>query len=233
MHLTLVGGGWDPEYRQSVYGPFVERVSRRSAEPAVAVVLVDESGESGEVGARFTSVMTSLGGVQTRVVAVPIGGVLDVADLHGCHGLTVGGGLTPAYADALVPVGSQLLGWLVRNDAPYLGFSAGAAIASNHAVVGGWLHGGTPVCPPEAGEDLEEVAVRDGLGLVDFSVDVHANTWQTTGRLQAALSDLPGQCGYAIDEDTALVVTGPPEDALISVVGASRADRYPRTAPTR
>ncbi|MGV1037389.1 MAG: Type 1 glutamine amidotransferase-like domain-containing protein [Candidatus Nanopelagicales bacterium] len=232
MHITLVGGGWDPAYQQSIYGPFVEQVNSRSAKPTVAIVLVDESGESAEVGARFSAVVKSLGDVQTRVVAVPIGRVLDLAALVGCDGLIVGGGLTPAYADALVPVGPELREWLVRNDAPYLGFSAGAAIASNHAVVGGWLHEGIQVCPPEAGEDLEEVTVRDGLGLVDFSVDVHANTWQTVGRIQAALKGLQGQRGYAIDEDTALVVTRSPDGELISVVGTGRADHYPRRPAT-
>lgn len=232
MHITLVGGGWDPEYRQSVYGPFVEQVSRRSAEPAVAVVLVDESGESAEVGARFTAVVKSLGDVQTRVIGVPVGQLLEVAALEGCAGLIVGGGLTPAYADALAPVAEELRQWLVSNDVPYLGFSAGAAIASSHAVVGGWRHNGKPVCPSEAGEDLEEVTVRDGLGLVDFSVDVHANTWQTAGRLQAALSPVPSQHGYAIDEDTALVVSGSPDGELISVVGAGSAGRYPRLTST-
>ena len=118
MHITLVGGGWDPEYRQSVYGPFVEQVSRRSAEPAVAVVLVDESGESAEVGARFTAVVKSLGDVQTRVIGVPVGQLLEVAALEGCAGLIVGGGLTPAYADALAPVAEELRQWLVSNDVP-------------------------------------------------------------------------------------------------------------------
>lgn len=227
MHITLVGGGWNAAYQESIYGPFVEQVLRRRADPTVAIVLIDESGESTEVGARFAAVIQRLGDVRTRVVAVPIGGVLAVAALAGCHGLIVGGGLTPAYADALVPVGPQLREWLGSNDAPYLGFSAGAAIASNHAVVGGWLHNGSPVCPPEAGEDLAEVAVRPGLGLVDFSVDVHANTWQTAGRLQAALSDMPGQRGYAVDEDTALVVTGSPHGELISVVGSGSANLFP------
>jgi cyanophycinase len=48
--------------------------------------------------------------------------------------------------------------------------------------------------------------VVDGLGLVPFSVDVHAAQWGTLGRLCAAVSAGLVPSGVAVDEDTAVVV---------------------------
>ena len=41
---------------------------------------------------------------------------------------------------------------------------------------------GTEVCPEDCSEGLEEVEIRDGLGLVPFAVDVHAAQAGTLGR---------------------------------------------------
>jgi cyanophycinase len=101
-----------------------------------------------------------------------------------------------------------LRAWLVRRHRPYAGFSAGAAVAASRAVVGGWLAGGVPVCPEEAGEDLEQVSVVDGLGLVPFSVDVHCAQWGTLPRLLSALAHVPGGTGVGLDENTLLTVAG-------------------------
>ncbi len=110
----------------------------------------------------------------------------------------------------MAPIAGDLRNWLEATDVPYAGFSAGSAIAAARTVVGGWRHHGVPVCPEEeAGEDLVEIRVVDGLGLVEPLVDVHATQWGTVGRLEAAVRLLePGRRGLAIDEDTALVVTG-------------------------
>ena len=58
---------------------------------------------------------------------------------------------------------------LAERGVPYAGFSAGAALAARSAVVGGWLLDGVPVCPEDTAEDLDEIAVRDGLGLMSFA----------------------------------------------------------------
>jgi cyanophycinase len=95
---------------------------------------------------------------------------------------------------------------------PFAGFSAGAAIASRRALVGGWRarvgDRTVAVCDPDAGEDLEAVTVRDGLGLVPFTVDVHASQWGTLGRLLHAVSGPGDTTGVAIDEATAVEVDG-------------------------
>ncbi len=85
-------------------------------------------------------------------------------------------------------------------------FSAGAAVAARRAVVGGWLVDGVPVCPDETGEDLDEVEVRAGLGLVPFAVDVHAAQWGTLPRLVSAVARGEVPYGVAVDENTLLTV---------------------------
>ena len=79
-------------------------------------------------------------------------------------------------------------------------------MASARAIVGGWRLDGREVCAEEAGEDLDELAVRDGLGLVPFAVDVHATQWGTLTRLVHAVGAGLVDDGWAIDEGTALIV---------------------------
>ena len=226
VHVTLIGGGWDEGFQRAIYEPFVREASgvavRHLGVPRVAVVLLDEGDGVEEYGDRFVHALRSAGEVEPFVVPVLPGSRLNVDDLAEADGLLVGGGLTPEYAKSLVPVRDELVRWLLERGAPYAGFSAGAAIAAVDAVVGGWRHHGQPVCPEDGGEDLEEVAVVAGLGLVPFTVDVHADAWETTPRLRAAIADLgEGRVGYALDEDTALIVQG---DRL-TTVGRGEATR--------
>jgi cyanophycinase len=95
---------------------------------------------------------------------------------------------------------------------PYAGYSAGAAIAAERAILGGWRLDRLAVCAPEAAEDLVEVAVAPGLGLVPFAVDVHATQWGTLTRLVHAVAAGLVDGGWAVDEGTALVLGdgGPP-----------------------
>ena len=87
----------------------------------------------------------------------------------------------------------------------YLGFSAGAMIAAEHAILGGWRIGGVAVAPEETAEDLDEVTVVAGIGLVDVSVDVHVAQWGTLTRLIAAAESGAVDGGVGIDESTALI----------------------------
>lgn len=201
--LHLVGGGWDRSALPAVYGPFLEAAG---PSPTVACVVLDE-GDGGAQFARWDGALRAAGPCAPVPVLVPRGRVLDVADLGDADALLVCGGLTPAYAAALGPVAADVRAWLDAGPRPCAGFSAGAAVAAGVAVVGGWRVGGVPVCPPDAGEDLDEVAVEPGLGLVDATVEVHCAAWGTLPRLLAAVAQLPGSRGVALDEDTALHVT--------------------------
>ncbi|MFI0230316.1 hypothetical protein [Streptomyces sp. NPDC017086] len=208
----LIGGGWN---RAEVYAPFLRqaRGARR-----IGCLIVDE----GDGPARFERYAAALGAAGPACVPVPLlvplgGRFAPRAALDGIDGLLVCGGLTPAYQDTLAGCLESLPRLLAERGVPYAGFSAGAAVAARRAVVGGWLAGGVPVCPEETGEDLAEVEVRAGLGLVPFAVDVHAAQWGTLGRLVAAVGRRAVPYGVAVDEDTLLAVAD--DEARVSGAG--------------
>jgi cyanophycinase len=63
------------------------------------------------------------------------------------------------------------------------GYYAGAAIAADVAILGGWRarppgHE-VAVCPEDAAEELDLVPPAPGLGLVPGCVDLHAAQWGT------------------------------------------------------
>jgi cyanophycinase len=206
--VLLIGGGWDPGAGRRHYGALLAACT--TPRPQVACVVLDE-GDGTEQFGRWAGALTAAGPCEPVPVLVPEGGALDVAALGDADAVLVGGGLTPAYAAALAPAREALGEWLAQRPRPYAGFSAGSAIAATRAVVGGWRAAGVPVCPVDAGEDLEEVTVVDGLGLVPFSVDVHCAQWGTLPRLLSALTALsgpPGGIGVGLDENTMLTVAG-------------------------
>ena len=190
MSVFLIGGGRDPVGIEASHAPFVAACGDG---PIACLVLEAEDAE------RFVGQLTDAGA--REVMPLVIGGSSPSA-LDGVAGIYVSGGWTPGYADALA-------GWAtaIRSaGVPYAGYSAGAAVAARHALVGGWRLDGRPVCADEAGEDLDELSIRPGLGLVDFAVDVHATQWGTVTRLLHAVAAGLVAGGAAIDEATALEV---------------------------
>jgi cyanophycinase len=196
--VFLIGGGWSPDAVGQMYGPFLEAAG---ASPTVACVVLDE-GDGTEQFRRWEAALRAAGRCEPVPVLVPEGGLLEVGALSDADALLVCGGLTPAYAAALAPVAGPVREWLGAASRPYAGFSAGCAVAATRAVVGGWRLDGRVVCPEDAGEDLDEVTVLEGLGLVPFSTDVHAAQWGTLGRLVAAVASGAAAAGLGIDEDT-------------------------------
>jgi cyanophycinase len=129
------------------------------------------------------------------------------------------GGLTPAYYEALC-VDKTWLEYLFENNIPYCGFSAGSSVASEKAIIGGWQRKINDqiveIADEHAGEDIDLLDVRNGLGLVDFSVDVHASQWGTLSRLIHAIEAEFAVEGWAIDENTLLEII----DGEINIFGA-------------
>src|SRR6185312_7629322 len=148
-------------------------------------------------------------------------------DLDDVAGVYVAGGLTPGYRDALVDGGTAWLDRMRADGLIYAGFSAGSAIAAEHALVGGWQAtvGGRAVAAvhEDVGEDLEPLTIGHGLGIVPFMIDVHAAQWGTLQRLiYAVLSSSGPGVGWALDEATTLEV----EDGVpVAVHGAGAATR--------
>ena len=200
MSVFLIGGGREPEGVRAAHAPFLEAVHGD-----IVVLLFEEDGADPQ---RWVDYLDG----RARVVMVGEQRPPVQQDLEGAGGLYVAGGWTPGYADTL-------RGFEVPAGLPYCGYSAGAAVAAARAVVGGWRHDGRAVCPEDAGEDLDAIDVRPGLGLVPFAVDVHAAQWGTLGRLVAAVgAGLVGE-GYAIDEGTVLCVDG--DDVTVAGTGAA------------
>lgn len=228
--VHLVGGGRDEPAVVALFESFVGDAAAALPEgggaPVVHALLVLEEDDD-ETVERFRRAL-SLAGADVVVHAILEGETFDAAALVGADGLFVGGGLTPAYHAAFERIASDVRE-SVSAGIPYLGFSAGAAIAAERALIGGYLVDDVAVCDEEAGEELDEVTVVAGLGLVPFSVDVHAAQWGTLSRLIAAASAGLVESGVAIDEHTAVVQRGGSGAEDVSVVGAGAAWRVERS----
>ena len=197
--VFLIGGGREDAQVRTSHAPFVAACA---GGPIVAFALEDPE--------RWERALRLAGADDVRcLLETPSAG-----DLDGAAGVFVGGGSTPGYQEALA-------GWRVPAELPFGGFSAGAAVAAARAIVGGWRLDGREVCAAEAGEDLDELAVRDGLGLVPFAVDVHATQWGTLTRLVHAVGAGLVDEGWAIDEGTVLVV----DDGSVRAEGLGSAYR--------
>ncbi len=215
MEVHLVGGGWDDALAPAIYGAFVAAAARRAGRtPRILLVVMGTDAESLAYHDKYVHLLGLVGGHELVITRVAEGDTLDVTGLDGVDGLFVGGGPTPAYHASLAAAYPHIRS-LVAEGMPYAGFSAGAAIAGSHAVIGGWRLDGRPVCPEESNEDLEDVTVVPGIGLVDGAVDVHAAQWGNLSRLVAVVAAGLAPSGVAIDEDTRLGPDG-------RVVGSGR-----------
>lgn len=197
--VYLHGGGGDP----TSFRPFLD--TARGGKIAF-VFLADAEDDLPEYRALF-----GLDAATTPLISVSPERPLTLAALQAIQpsGVFVGGGLTPRYRQALC-ADTAWLDYLRARNIPYCGTSAGAAIAAAQAIVGGWRvrRGGqvTQMLYQGAGEDLDLLEVRPGLGLVPFSIDVHASQWGTLSRLLHAVDTGQTGEGWAIDENTLLTI---------------------------
>jgi cyanophycinase len=210
MSVHLVGGGWPENDGGAAFRAFVEEAAERAREagalggPRIAVVVVRD-GDQLEHGAALAAEAAHAGPIDERLIALAEGETAIPGILADSDGILVGGGLTPAYLESLEPLFEEIRE-RVSEGVPYLGFSAGAMIAPERALIGGWRIGGIPVSPEEASEELDEVTLVNGIGLVDVTVEVHTAQWGTLSRLVAATAAGLTDGGVAIDESTALIV---------------------------
>jgi cyanophycinase len=203
VSVYLVGGGWSPGATRDVYGAFAGEVLGRGGR--LVYVL-----QSGTPGHRFVDLFASLGITTARRATVARDRELSLRDLKDADGLFVCGGMNPLYRQALVPAAGRIRE-LVADGVPYAGFSAGAVVAANVALLGGWLRRidgrDLPVCRERRNENLGRVETGPGLGLVPFAVDVHGTQWGTLTRaLHAVDAGLVEDC-VLVDEDTVLRVS--------------------------
>lgn len=193
--LFLVGGGRDADALVAAHAGLADALDGR---PLLCLVADDGEGIDAD---RWAGMLADAGVTALEVQRIAEDAPPIAADLDGFGGLYVAGGLTPAYASLLAPLADALAPGLV-----YGGFSAGAAVAARRALVGGWLRDGRPAAPEDAAEDLNDLTVTDGLGLVPFAVEAHATQWGTLSRaIHAVDAGLVAEC-WALDEGTGLLV---------------------------
>ena len=211
MAIVLVGGGPDTTRSLSCLAPFVAACRRRGA-ARVGLLLAGDRASAEHFAPEYRALLPGL-----SVEVVPLAdGVGDVTRLDA---VVVGGGPTPVYHDALRDVLPVLRG-MVAAGVPYLGFSAGAMVAAELALVGGYRAGGAEVCPVGWSEGLDELTLRPGIGLVPWTVEVHAAQAGTLGRAVAAVAGGGALSVVALDEDTALHID---DDGARHVLGSGRA----------
>ncbi|WP_104082846.1 Type 1 glutamine amidotransferase-like domain-containing protein [Cryobacterium sp. Y11] len=215
MSVHLVGGGGAAAHDTDVFGTFLAEVTARAIqagrdEPLVAIITV------GPGSAHAEELAASLGdSVQTRRTALAPGDTGDLTALGAVDGIVIGGGVTPDYLAAVAPISGEIRRQ-VSAGVPYLGFSAGAMIAAERALIGGWRIGGVEVTPEHVSEGLDEITLAQGIGLLDVTVDVHAAQSGSLSRLIAATEAGLIDGGLAIDENTVLVVG----EGALTVLGA-------------
>ncbi|HMQ34485.1 MAG TPA: hypothetical protein PKD53_27360, partial [Chloroflexaceae bacterium] len=183
MAMTLLhGGGDDPDWRRASLGPLLDLIAL-AAEPRLAMVVCEASPQDEAESVRaYAEILQAAAPVPITVAPLLVTpeAPLTAEALLAARpaGLFVCGGLTPRYHEALCGE----TGWLdaLRElGLPYGGTSAGAAIAAETAIVGGWLAtwAGRPraMLFRGASEGLDELAARPGLGLLPGAIDMHAS----------------------------------------------------------
>lgn len=207
MSIFLAGAGPDPLAFQEVFDRFAldvrEHAGRRT--PRIAVAVHQRGGNLQELVAACAEPLQARIECEIAAVPLPDGKPADPGAFAKVDAVVVGGGLTPAYWEALHPAAATIRR-LVAEGAPYLGFSAGAMVAPRRALVGGYKVNGVEVCGEECSEGLDSVDIREGLGLAGFSVDVHAAQAGTLSRAVGAVAAGLVERTVAIDERTAVVL---------------------------
>lgn len=232
--IFLIGGGWRAETFAQTYGRFLQAAARQG-QTRIALIVAEEDGGAADAHAqflRFYGAFETLGLARENAAEIVVSAAapltFDKLAETNPTGVFVGGGLTPAYADALC-LDKGWLAYVKERKLPYGGFSAGAAIAAEKAIVGGWRRalpdGQTlEIANENAGEDLDLLAVRAGLGLAPFAVEVHATQWGTLTRLVHAVDARLADEGLAIDENTLVEIA----ENRVAVFGAGGAYRVRR-----
>ena len=215
MSIHLLGGGW-AEDETAWMGRFIDEARERAGTvPHIVCVLWASSEEEGAKWHEpYKRDLVVAGAGTVTVVQLTPERVLEPTDLGNADGIFIGGGITPGYHRAVMPAADTVRG-LVASGVPYAGFSAGAMIAGDQALLGGWRIGGVPVAPEDVNEGLDEVTLDAGLGLVDLVVDVHAAQYGTLSRAVGIVDAQLAERVVAVDENTSLVVSS----AGVEVVG--------------
>ncbi|MEM7126088.1 MAG: hypothetical protein AAF702_07160 [Chloroflexota bacterium] len=224
--IFLHGGGDHPDFRTNTIGRFI-RAATVNAVCNLALIVVEKNKDDarqsyGDYEKIFLATELSISGIHPILLCPPQ--PLEKSQLEKINptGVFVCGGSTPLYHQLLC-TDPQWVSYLETNQIPYGGTSAGAAVAANQAILGGWRTSkdgvDREILFQGAGEGLDQVTVQSGLDLVPFGVDVHASQMGTLTRLLHAVESGLVATGWAIDENTIIQV----EQGVVSVYGQGQA----------
>jgi cyanophycinase len=211
--IYLHGGGDHPDSREAIWGRFVSVVTASSPGRLALVVVEATEAAAQESFQDYRAFFAPLLAPPAEIVPLFVSPANPLKSTHLTilqpTGLFVCGGVTPFYHQAVCADKAWLVELRARN-IPYGGTSAGAAVAARQAILGGWRlerkGEARQILFQGAGEGLEALTVKEGLGLVPFSVEVHASQWGTLTRLLHTVdTDLVAE-GWALDENTLLEV---------------------------
>jgi cyanophycinase len=210
LPVFLIGGGGDHPGSADTYGRFVRAATRDGLCRIALVVAEDDPAEADDIYASTCAIFANQGVSADQMTGLFLTSTTALTTARITAeptGLFVCGGTTPLYQQALCNDLSWL-DYLQTRHIPYGGVSAGAAVAADTAIVGGWRaqRGDTvrPILFQGASEGRDLLDVRPGLGLVPFTVEVHASQWGTLTRLVHTLDLELVTEGWAIDEATLL-----------------------------
>lgn len=231
ISVFLIGGGWRAETFPQTYGLFLQTAAENN-QRRIAIIVAEEAGtDSHEQFLHFFRAFEFAGlrSAEAFEIIVSAENHLTSKKLAEIQptGVFICGGLTPVYYDALC-CDKSWLEYLFENKIPYGGFSAGASVAGEAAIIGGWRRKTdnqiVEIADENAGEDLDLLDVRNGLNLVPFAVEVHATQWGTLSRLIHTICANLAPEGWAIDENTMLEI----DERKIYIHGAGNAYRVRR-----
>lgn len=208
-YVIPIGGAEEKIENPEILRKFVELCGGEAA----SIAVIPTASQLEDTGDRYCEIFDNLGAGNT--VSLPINERQDAQRdeylelLEGCTGIFITGGNQLRLSTIL---GGTKVATAIRQlnaqGVHYAGTSAGAAIVSQHMIVGG----NTGVIPTEDG-----VSLAPGLGLNNtLVVDQHFNERNRLARLLSAVSYNPFLIGIGLDEDTAAFIN--PDDEF-TVVG--------------
>ncbi len=213
--IFLHGGGNDPVSKQVAYGNIVHAMHAHE-NGRFALILAGKTMSSMEKWCPlYIAEFVQAGALPSNIVTCFLlpDKPLTRVELEAIapQGIFVCGGDTPLYQQGMC-ADPGVSAYLLENNVVYGGLSAGAMIASTRAIVSGSViaRGGMyrQIRVLDGDEDTGLLTVRGGLGLVPFTVDVHATQAGVLPRLIHAVDAGTVERGCAIDENTLITVEG-------------------------
>jgi cyanophycinase len=205
--LYLIGGGWDEITFKKTFGRFVEAGMKNNFCKILLILAIDDIAACEEITDDFTNMFSEFGNVEVVPFNVSDSSSLTMSVLKNIAPtcVFVGGGLTPKYQELLCK-NEDFVDYILQNNLPYGGFSAGSSIASKEAIVGGWKikdkETDIPILDEDFSEDLDYIEIRPGLGFFEHPIDVHGSQCGTITRVIHAVDQKLISKGLVIDEST-------------------------------